>query len=857
MAVKPRESFGVRGEGLLQPFQTMRLSLRHAAGKANPGARVLSWSPVEGDRRLVIASGCFLVLLDTAVPRVIDIVRAHQGQVESVKWVATSRDIEDSFVVACGKSGDVSVWKVAENSLKLFHRLAMEIGSLSALDVAMDGNGHVCIAVVSDSGSLSCSWLAVSTNTWHPPSMFADVEGFLGCVGSIFLKDSRSWLFAVAGTDKRIHLFLSSSFGGNLRRLCSMPGHEDWIRSLEWKAWSDGSWSLCSCSQDTYIRVWTVQRIEGASSLEMGAEEETNDGEYSSDSEDGDADANNSGGEGETPITTYLPFASATLNQYVFSANACAYGVVLDSVMAGHEDWVSVVTWSPIVNEKRLISCSVDKSVALWAFDGETDTWFTEALLGSLHHVLSCGFTSVSLSTDGTSLAATGTNGSSHCWEWNAVRSVWESRPLWSGHAKDVRSCAFAPGSPIPVIATAAADQSIRLWASVFVHPGKGKKEGGDVSQPEFMEIGRPLVHGWDLVQVAWCQNALLVLSEEKVVRILDAPSNWYRSLEVLTQTPSLDDQSYCVGASVPALGLSNKAVRMGQEVDTDTDAMSGENFQCIPQAFTTAPIESQLSASSLWPEGGKLFGHANDLSAVTCQTGRNGGDGDGNGGNGGGDLIISACKGTNATACALHFWQRDEAGEEKQQWEDRQKWQTIQVAPHHTLTVTSLHVSEEGLLLSTSRDRKICLWQQTSSTGWQVGWQSVGGDRIVWDGCFLGGGSQMFATCSRDKHVKLYSYVVGEEGLQVTLQCALKLRSGIRSIAPVSPNTLALGMEDGQLELYAIAADKKSMQLSGASPVGFAGAVQSMAIYHQDDWHLLAACSEDGFLHIYDIIES
>ena len=129
---------------------------------------------------------------------------------------------------------------------------------------------------------------------------------------------------------------------------------------------------------------------------------------------------------------------------------------------------------------------------------------------------------------------------------------------------------------------TASADQTVRVV--------------GQDTSGHWYEFARPQVHGHDFHAIAAIPQPgqpgrfmYASASEEKVIRVFVAPRAFVQSLAHLRgqqwqgAQPSDAHRAEAVGATVPALGLSNKAVREGEDASAVLDETDGNSFGQTP----------------------------------------------------------------------------------------------------------------------------------------------------------------------------------------------------------------------------------------------------------------------------------
>ncbi|GFR52625.1 hypothetical protein Agub_g15214, partial [Astrephomene gubernaculifera] len=206
----------------------------------------------------------------------------------------------------------------------------------------------------------------------------------------------------------------------------------------------------------------------------------------------------------------------------------------------------------------------------------------------------------------------------------------------------------------------------------------------GQEEEEHWCEIARSQVHGHDFRCVAPVASPpgsdflYVAGSEEKVLRVLEAPQTFIDSLLALRggeERPAgralaaQRRRGHGFGAAVAALGLSNKAVYEGEGAaggGAGGEYSEGPDFVpcAAPQVIREPPLEEHLAQNTLWPETHKLYGHGNDVfCAAASPDGR---------------LLASACKAQTASTASIWVW-------------CTASWRPLAQLRAHTLTVTQL----------------------------------------------------------------------------------------------------------------------------------------------------------------------
>ncbi|NWJ04994.1 ELP2 protein, partial [Crypturellus undulatus] len=595
-------------------------------------------------------------------------------------------------------------------------------------------------------------------------------NGFVMDVSLSFLPGSNVPILACGGDDCKINLFIQQD--GQFQRTLILPGHEDWIRSVEWAVCGEELF-LVSSAQDCLIRIWKV-----CTKLKQFPENEN---------------------------------YSIRLKESVFTVKdpLTTYAVTLESVLAGHENWVYAAHWQPsffkdgsMQQPMRILSASMDKTVILWAPEEESGVWLEQVSVrvGEVGGN-TLGFFDCQFSPDGSMIVAHAFHGALHLWKQAALnKKEWTPEVVISGHFSSVEDVKWDPQGEF--IISVGSDQTTRLFA-----PWKRKHE----AKVTWHEIARPQIHGYDMRCLAMVGRFQFVSgADEKVLRVFHAPRNFVENFSNITGIPVgklhyHQSSDLPEGAIVPALGLSNKAVFEGDialqpaEDEETFNTISNQypeiDFQ--PLILTEPPPEDHLLQNTLWPEIQKLYGHGYEIVCVAC--------------NNSNTVIASACKASKKEHAAIILW-------------STASWKKLQSLSFHNLTVTQLAFSpNDKFLLAVSRDRNWSLWkkQDSSESGLvfsccaYTNKNTALHSRIIWS-CDWTPDSKYFVTGSRDKKVIIWGQCDSPETSEGNVLDSVQPRSTVldagESVTAVSVShvltpggryIIAIGLESGMINLH------------------------------------------------------
>ncbi|XP_065746253.1 elongator complex protein 2 isoform X4 [Phocoena phocoena] len=727
----------------------------------------LSWTSGPGGL-LAFGTSCSVVLYDPQKSVVITNLNGHTARVNCIQWICKQDGSPSTELVSGGSDNQVIHWEIENNQLlKAVHLHGHEgpvyavhaVYQRRASDVALhtlivSAASDSTIRVWSKQGS-EVTWrtdLVGRGQAWKPPGSFAlcsrSCDSVVSrdvplCARAPQEEELRTFWFhyiefdffastlrpipilACGDDDCKIHLFVQQN--DQFQKVLFLSGHEDWIRGVEWAAFGRDLF-LASCSQDCLIRIWRLY----IKSTFLETQEDDN----------------------------------IRLKENTFTIESesikIAFAVTLETVLAGHENWVNAVHWQPsfykdgvLQQPMRLLSASMDKTMILWAPDEESGVWLEQR-------------------------------------EWTPGIVI-------SGHFDGVQDLTWDPEGEF--IITVGNDQTTRLFA-----PWKRK----DQSQVTWHEIARPQIHGYDLKCLAMISRFQFVSgADEKVLRVFSAPRIFVENFcaitgQSLNHVLCNQDGDLPEGATVPALGLSNKAVFQGDIASQPSDeeellTSTGFEYHQVafqPSILTEPPTEDHLLQNTLWPEVQKLYGHGYEIFCVACSNSKT--------------LLASACKAAKKEHAAIILW-------------NTASWKQVQNLIFHSLTVTQMAFSpDDKFLLAVSRDRTWSLWKRQDTVSPELdpvfslfaftNKITAVHSRIIWS-CDWSPDGKYFFTGSRDKKVVVWGECdSSDDSTEHSIgPCSSVLDVGgavtAVSVCPVLNLTqryvVAVGLECGKICLY------------------------------------------------------
>ncbi|PCH41385.1 hypothetical protein WOLCODRAFT_89239 [Wolfiporia cocos MD-104 SS10] len=638
-------------------------------------------------------------------------------------------------------------------------------------------------------------------------------------------------ILAIGGTDRNVQIWTRSE--DQFVSAATLSGHEDWVRSLAFRQpIAEGDCLiLASGSQDATIRLWNIEpytaRPSGASdNSKSHTSDELLDAFEASLGELADAE------EGGRQISLKRHILTVRSPQSISEQ----FSITFDALLIGHEAGVTSLAWRPATpgtadTPPTLLSTSTDSSLILWSpsmiltaapgADGATSIWINRQRFGDVGGQRLGGFVGGVWANGGAEAAAWGWSGGWRRWHCigggNGCDEEWCEVGGIGGHNAVVRGLAWSSGGEY--LLSAGSDQTTRIHGEI---PVSGPVSGASV----WHEIGRPQVHGYDLVGVSSLGPLRFVsIADEKVARVFEAPREFVDIINNLGVAQlNADEGERPRAATVPPLGLSNKAVSEGNSYAT--------------ARTKRRPFEGELAAVTLWPEIEKVFGHGYESISLAVSNDKK--------------LMATACKATSPEHAVVRVY-------------DTEKFQPVgQPLPGHSLTVTRIEFSpEDRFILTVSRDRSWRLFERNSESGYAPVAADKAHARIIWD-CAWAPQGDIFATASRDKTVKVWRRPDADKADKWTAIATLKTAEAATAVAFAPSHSperriLAVGLESGEIVIYSSSlgsASEWQLDLTINSRIAHVDQIHRLSARPSTDTSALqlASCSEDNTLKILTV---
>jgi elongator complex protein 2 len=803
------------------------VSLSFVSVGANRVAGCTDWG---NNNLFAYAAGKFIALYDPIQNRVIGTLRGHSDRVNTVRWITNGTNPEVELVSGA-VDAKIIIWRKNNDRWESCTIIKDHKESVTNVAALVDKDfGHTFIASTSTDGTVMIYKRDNFDAEWVQDGVLKFGNKMMESVSLTFLPQSRTVCVATGGLDALIHIYIRTA-EKKYTKMCSLSGHQDWIRALRFVTCDDGDVVLASASQDTKIRLWKVKK--------RALDEEQTEKVVM----DVDISALSKGEES----------FSLSHNAHVIIHESQRWTIMLDALLTGHEAWIHSLHWHPpIVTQDhvhqpmRLLTSSMDRTMMIWS-PTEAGIWNNEVRMGEFGGLSGLfgqmGYFSACFSPDANMIMATGYHGAFHLWK-KENDNEWRPQVSISGHFNGVMDASWDPRENYFI--TTSLDQTTRLFT-------QWSKTG------TWHEIARPQIHGYDLECLAFIDNGeiehrIVTGADEKVLRVFEAPQTF---LDSLLNIANIETHSNGVprasAAQVPALGLSNKAILEGE-----TDPHSRQEFDeydqdvpFIPMVLEKPPFEEQLLQNTLWPEIQKLYGHVDELVCVAT--------------NHRGTHLAAACSAKVAEAACVKIW-------------DTRTWREVDSLSGHTLTVTQIAFSpDDKHMVSVSRDRNIIVYGLDDSGHYRALIGQKGHERIIW-GCSWSYDSKFIATGARDKAVKIWDaqnvdQLAQQEGKKTGMKeiAIVKLAEPVTAVEFIQKvihiyghdYMFAVGMENGQIAVMSGVVDQQTNQwrvtLLNNIDVSMCHVDTVRRVRWRtvnDNKYQLLSCSTDHSVRVFDILQ-
>ncbi|TMW56195.1 hypothetical protein Poli38472_008843 [Pythium oligandrum] len=608
-------------------------------------------------------------------------------------------------------------------------------------------------------------------------------------------------LVAAGGVDSKVYLFEIPSTKQAMNQLIALEGHRGWIRCVDFerRAASDSSsLLLASASQDQRVRLW---KISSAPKTE------------------------------EHVAPGYHAVGSTAV-----------YTISFDSLLIGHEDWVTSLVWTLLpeaeTSVSALVSSSMDNTIIVWKKDanvGKSGAWVPSLRVGEHggNGILSPAV--LTTSDYRLDLLALNFSGQLERWQQQPPPSkIFLPTASLAGHTSPVTDISWSPSGDY--LLSTSLDQTTRILAPLQ-------------TTGSWHEISRAQVHGYDincatfLAKTPSDHNDRFVCgADEKILRVFEAPDSLQELAQALkgeTKSTEEDTESTRVQhAYLPELSLTNKTT-----VDQSDKKKKHGGFAVVDvEQNLEIPVGDTLARKTLWPEQRKLYGHGNELLCVTS--------------NHAGTVIASACKSREERFAAVWLWNTTD-------------WSVVQspLEGHKSSVVQLAFSPNDEFLASVSRDRQFCVFQRQADEKYTLVDRVKAHKRIIWS-CSWSPDSTLLVTGARDQTFAFWSRS-SDSSKWSQLGENVVLPSAVTAVAfaPFALDEqsrkylLAIGLESGHIQLFTVTVDDNNTLVSSLALELLLPQVSSATISRlawspsSTSTHgLLASASADHSVRLYRI---
>lgn len=705
---------------------------------ANTQAGILDYN--QGDQTVAYGAGICIALwhpLSNVKKGVFSTLKGHSKTVTGVKFVPGT-----DFLVSTGEDHTVMVWRKDGDNYELFQTLEGHQNSVTTIAV---GNDSVFATGGADGNVIIWKY---SFDKYIKAAEFQIQIGFFPLTLALQQVSKQNYILVIGGTNSKLYVYSVETEGEAflVSRSAILTGHEDWIKALSFVKQEDNSYILASGSQDRYIRLWKLQIDDKIDNTD----------------------------EDDTKLILL------SNKQHKFRIGKHFAAMSFDALLMGHDDWVSGLQWHPS-GKLQLVSSSADTAVMIWEMDNESGIWCSISRLGEM-------------SIKG---ASTATGASGGFWSCLWIEHENTEYIMASGKTGAVRTYSKSGNNWAPVVSVCGPVREVTnvKWTnSNFFMATSLDQTTRLYSQwnkdQTWHEFARPQIHGYDMVCLDHISDLKFVSGgEEKVLRVFEMTKLINKLLHDVCDI-KLADESLPEAASLPVLGLSNKAEKQMEAGDYQEDNENAENKETEDLPLSP-PLEDYLQRHTLFPEQEKLYGHGYEISSVAVSHS--------------GKLIASACRSNTARHAVIRIFN---VAEDYQQ--------VPQLLEGHNLTITSMSFSrDDKYLLAVSRDRQLSVWRVVDEKSGQFELVELNGKahtKIIWDCCWLDSTDPYyFITSSRDKLVKLWRL-----GDKIEMVSSLRLGDSVTAVGCTSDEngtTVVAGVENGAL--YVLRADLDKAELA------------------------------------------